>query len=89
MGYHFVTPSLFVANHVFDERVCQLGEGPLWHPLQQRWYWFDIIQGRLLAKDTHDYSPQKCYSWQFDEMVSAAGWLDEHMLLIALSLIHI
>ena len=78
-----MTPSLFVANHVFDERVCQLGEGPLWHPLQQRWYWFDIIQGRLLAKDTHDYSPQKCYSWQFDEMVSAAGWLDEHMLLIA------
>lgn len=78
-----MTPNLFVANNVFDDRACQLGEGPLWHPLQQRWYWFDILQNRLLAKDTHEDSLQAQYSWQFDEMVSAAGWLDEYMLLIA------
>ena len=63
---------------VLDQRVCELGEGPLWHPLQQRWYWFDIVQGRLLARDE-----QGEYLWQFDEMVSAAGWLDSEHLLIA------
>jgi len=70
--------TIVVADNVFDLRVCQLGEGPLWHPVQQRWYWFDILQNRLLAKDT-----QGDYSWQFDEMVSAAGWIDESHLLIA------
>lgn len=63
---------------VLDQRVCELGEGPLWHPLQQRWYWFDIVQGRLMANDD-----QGAYLWQFDEMVSAAGWLDSEHLLIA------
>lgn len=63
---------------VLDQRVCELGEGPLWHPLQQRWYWFDIVQSRLMAVDD-----QQQYMWQFDEMVSAAGWLDREHLLIA------
>lgn len=63
---------------VLDQRVCELGEGPLWHPLQQRWYWFDIVQSRLMARDD-----QQAYMWQFDEMVSAAGWLDREHLLIA------
>lgn len=26
---------------------CQLGEGPLWHPIEQVLYWLDITQGRL------------------------------------------
>jgi len=73
-----MTPTIVEADNVFDMRVCQLGEGPLWHPLQQRWYWFDILQKRLLAKDT-----QGDYSWQFDEMVSAAGWVDKSHLLMA------
>ena len=70
--------SIVLSDSVFDSRVCHLGEGPLWHPLQERWYWFDILQNRLLAKDTDGD-----YSWQFDEMVSAAGWIDEKNLLIA------
>ena len=63
---------------VFDKRVCELGEGPLWHPLQQRWYWFDILNSRLLAKGEFGQ-----FAWQFDEMVSAAGWVDVENLLIA------
>jgi len=31
----------------------QLGEGPLWHPVEQVLYWLDIIQGRL-----HRFDPQ-------------------------------
>ena len=27
---------------VFDNRPCELGEGPLWHPERQQLFWFDI-----------------------------------------------
>jgi L-arabinonolactonase len=32
---------------------CQLGEGPLWHPIEQVLYWLDITQGRL-----HRFDPR-------------------------------
>ena len=63
---------------VLDARICELGEGPLWHPLQQRWYWFDILNSRLLGQDDAGE-----YLWQFDEMVSAAGWIDKTHLVVA------
>ncbi|SFS01244.1 SMP-30/gluconolactonase/LRE family protein [Yoonia litorea] len=59
---------------IFDETKCQLGEGPLWHPLRNTLFWFDILSKQLRCKDRH---------WQFDEYVSAAGWVDEDTLLIA------
>ena len=73
-----MTQAVIAADNVFDLRVCHLGEGPLWHPVQERWYWFDILQNQLLAKDTRG-----SYSWEFEEMVSAAGWIDKNNLLIA------
>jgi D-xylonolactonase len=30
---------------------CRLGEGPLWHPIEQRLYWVDITRGRLYSFD--------------------------------------
>ena len=65
-------------SHIFDDRVCALGEGPLWHPTRQQLFWFDIVGKRLLTR-TND-GPQE---WQFDEHVSAAAWLDHDRLLIA------
>lgn len=59
---------------IFDDTQCQLGEGPLWHPLRKELFWFDILGKRLHCKGRH---------WQFDEYVSAAGWVDEDTLLIA------
>ena len=53
---------------------CALGEGPLWHPVRAEPYWFDITGRTLHAPDR---------SWSFDEMVSAAGWIDRDRLLIA------
>lgn len=59
---------------VFDSRVSDLGEGPLWHPERQRLFWFDITGKRLMTTGGE---------WQFDGLVSAAGWVSEDVLLIA------
>ena len=63
---------------VFDKRPCSLGEGPLWHPLRKQLFWFDINNKKMLSRigDTP-------LEWQFDEHVSAAGWISENQLLIA------
>ncbi len=63
---------------IHDDRACHLGEGPIWHPLRATLYWFDITAGRLLWRDGE--TPRH---WQFDRMVSAAGWTDAQTLLIA------
>lgn len=63
---------------IFDNRPCALGEGPLWHPLRQQLFWFDIIGRRLLSRS--DDGPQE---WHFADMVSAAGWVSRDELLIA------
>jgi sugar lactone lactonase YvrE len=59
---------------IFDDTQCTLGEGPLWHPERGELFWFDILGKRLHSKARH---------WQFDEYVSAAGWVDRERLLIA------
>ena len=59
---------------IFDHTVCSLGEGPLWHPERQSFFWFDIIEKRLYGEGK---------TRQFDEHVSAAGWVDHDTLLIA------
>lgn len=63
---------------VFDSRSCTLGEGPLWHPLRQQLFWFDIMNCKLLSR-----RGEQALEWQFDRHVSAAGWIDETRLLIA------
>lgn len=63
---------------VFDDRRCQLGEGPLWHPERKQLFWFDILAYRMLSRDAS--GP---LAWQFEEPVSAAGWVDADNLLIA------
>lgn len=65
-------------SSVFDDRPCTLGEGPLWHPERKQLFWFDIIGKRLLTRDGD--APKE---WQFDEYVSAAGWVSRDELLIA------
>ncbi|MFP7572376.1 SMP-30/gluconolactonase/LRE family protein [Marivita sp. S2033] len=63
---------------VFSDTVCTLGEGPLWHPEEQALYWFDIMAMRLYRRDQTGE-----VHWQFDEHVSAGGWIDKGVLLIA------
>lgn len=59
---------------IHDSTNCILGEGALWHPQRNALFWFDIVNCRLHTSGRH---------WQFDEMVSAAAWIDKDRLLIA------
>lgn len=63
---------------IFDSRLCELGEGPLWHPIREQMFWFDINNQKLLSQDRD--GPRE---WRFPEIVSAAGWVSEDVLLIA------
>ena len=63
---------------IFDETKCELGEGPLWHPLRNELIWFDIQSKRLLKR-----SGNSLMISAFDRNVSAAGWVDHDHLLIA------
>lgn len=63
---------------IFDTRICALGEGPLWHPERQQFFWFDILGQRLLSQDRG-----QPVEWRFDRIASAAGWIDRDRLLIA------
>lgn len=58
----------------FDSRPCELGEGAFWHPIRKQFFWFDILNRRLLTPGR---------DWRFDRMVSAAAWVDARRLLIA------
>lgn len=63
---------------VYSDTKSALGEGPLWHPTRNQLFWFDII-GMCL----HTMSDGAQVTWQFDEHVSAAGWVDHNTLLMA------
>ena len=34
---------------LFVDSRCELGEGPFWHPLLKRLFWFDILNNTLLS----------------------------------------
>lgn len=63
---------------IFDNRVCHLGEGPLWHPVREQLFWFDITGKRLLTR-----KGDAAQEWHFAEMVSAAGWTGPDGLFVA------
>ena len=67
-----------MTSRIFDDRTCKLGEGPLWHPERQQFFWFDILGHQLLSRTDGDTQ-----EWDFDEHVSAAGWVDRDTLLMA------
>lgn len=67
-----------MSAQLFDDRDCLLGEGPLWHPVREQLFWFDIVNRTM-----HTATETARESWAFDGMVSAAGWIDENRLLVA------
>ncbi|MFZ5710459.1 MAG: SMP-30/gluconolactonase/LRE family protein [Pseudomonadota bacterium] len=65
-------------TEIYDDRPCELGEGPLWHPGRGQLFWFDILGRKLLSR-----TAAGPLSWSFGECVSAAGWIDRDRLLVA------
>ena len=63
---------------IHDDRICALGEGAFFHPLRRQFFWFDVLGQQLMSQDRD--GPR---TWRFPEMVSAAGWVSEDVLLIA------
>ncbi|MDE9449824.1 SMP-30/gluconolactonase/LRE family protein [Aliiroseovarius sp. Z3] len=64
--------------HVFSDTICQLGEGALWHPEREQLFWFDILGKRLLTRAGRGEQ-----HWDFEDCVSAAGWVDRDTLILA------
>ena len=63
---------------IHDTRVCELGEGAFWHPSRRQFFWFDILGQKLMSRER-----DRERTWRFAEMVSAAGWVSDDVLLIA------
>ena len=40
---------------------CEIGEGPLWHPMEKRMYWVDIQRGRMFRYDPAAGEHEQCY----------------------------
>jgi D-xylono/L-arabinono-1,4-lactonase len=40
---------------------CETGEGPLWHPVEQRLYWLDITKGRIFRYHPASGKHEPCY----------------------------
>lgn len=66
------------AEEVFDARLCELGEGLLWHPERREAFWFDILGRKLLSR-----SGTEARVRDLPEIHSAAGWIDHERLLLA------
>lgn len=64
--------------NVFDDQSCELGEGPLWHPLRKSLFWFDILGQKLYEKSDTVHN-----TWDMAEITSAIGWVDETTLFMA------
>ncbi|SDF08741.1 SMP-30/gluconolactonase/LRE family protein [Limimaricola pyoseonensis] len=65
----------FSAFEVYDDTICTLGEGALWHPERGELLWFDILGRRLHAPEGRQ--------WVFEDMPSCCGWIDRDTLLVA------
>jgi sugar lactone lactonase YvrE len=65
---------------LFIDSRCELGEGVFWHPLQERLFWFDILNKTLFSATAGGIMVDR---FTFDTPVTAAGVIDADNLAIA------
>jgi len=65
---------------LFIDSRCELGEGAFWHPLQDRLFWFDILNKTLFSATAGGIMVDR---FTFDATVTAAGVIDADNLAIA------
>jgi sugar lactone lactonase YvrE len=69
-----------VSAELFIDSRCELGEGVFWHPLQERLFWFDILNKTLFSATAGGIMVDR---FTFDTPVTAAGVIDADNLAIA------
>jgi sugar lactone lactonase YvrE len=57
-----------------------IGEGPLWHPIENCLYWIDITKGKIFKSDT---SLSAFETFQFDMQIGAIGFRKDGGLILA------
>jgi sugar lactone lactonase YvrE len=67
---------------LFVDSRCELGEGPFWHPLLERLFWFDILNQTMLSAGTDGHIVDRI---TFKDTVSAGAVIDRNSLAIAQS----
>jgi sugar lactone lactonase YvrE len=67
---------------LFVDSRCELGEGPTWHPLLGRLFWFDILNRTMLSAGPDGRIVDRVV---FEDTVSAAAVIDKDNLAIAQS----
>jgi sugar lactone lactonase YvrE len=50
-------PILDRAMELVADFACDIGENPIWHPLERKLYWCDIPKGRIFRFDSEDGLP--------------------------------
>ena len=65
---------------LFVDSRCELGEGPFWHPLLHRLFWFDILNQTLFSADSDGRLVDR---FTFKQLPSAAAVIDRESLAIA------
>ncbi|KGJ14541.1 SMP-30/gluconolactonase/LRE family protein [Paracoccus sanguinis] len=63
---------------IFDDTRCELGEGALWHPERQSFFWFDILGRRL-----YERGPAGRTEWEMPELTSAMGWVGGGLVVLS------
>ena len=67
---------------LFVDSRCELGEGPFWHPLLGRLFWFDILNQTLMSATPDGQLVDRI---TFKDTVSAAAVVDANTLVVAQS----
>lgn len=67
---------------LFVDSRCELGEGPFWHPLLGRLFWFDILNQTLMSATPEGQLVDRI---TFKDTVSAAAVVDANTLVVAQS----
>lgn len=65
---------------LFVDSRCELGEGPFWHPLLDRLFWFDILNNTMLSAGIDGHIVDRI---AFKDHVAAAAVIDRDTLAVA------
>jgi len=64
-----------------DQRLCILGEGPVWNPADNRIYWIDIVKGHIHSNDATGSNP---HTLPTDDMIGSFAFCDDGRIIAAL-----